>query len=161
MNFRNLIPGLLTILFFSLCIYFAQKGKEGPWHATAMELWQKEEWQKLRALGENLNQVGKEDIEAFYVAMIASEQLQDEERAKFFASRISDSRVLNWRMEQRISRVYKPDSLRKSISLFRTRIVFGIATVLLIVMIFSLRRKTPVQIAPALLSSFGILILFL
>lgn len=160
-NYRRLISGLLTICFFSLCVYFSQKADQGPWHAAARELWEKEDWHKLRALGENLHQVGKEDVESFYIAMLASEQMQDPQRAQLFASLLSESRVLNWKIEKQVARVYRPESLRKSIALFRTRVVFGIAVALAALLIVSFRRKEPLQIAPGALSIAGILFFWL
>ena len=156
-NYRRLISGLLTICFFSLCVYFSQKAGQGPWHAIAVELWEKEDWHKLRSLGENLHQVGKQDVESFYIAMLASEQVQDTQKVQFFASLLSDSRVLNWKIERHIAKVYRPESLRQTIALFRTRAVFGIAIALLVLLMVSFRRKEPLQIAPAALSAAGIL----
>ena len=153
---RNLIPALLVLLFFGLCVHYSRKAGEGPWHENAMSLWNNENWQKLRSLAQNLHDVGKEDVEAFYLGMLASEQLQDFDSVRSFASAISDTRVLNWGLEKRISKSYRPESLRKKVALFRTRIVFSIALVLAILVLVSLRKREPYRIAPALLSVLGI-----
>ncbi len=158
---REFFSAALTILFFGLCLHFAKKAEEGPWHAVAVQLWEKQEWNKLRALGQNLTLVGKEDVETFYLAMMASEQLEDVQAAKLFASRLSDSRVLNWKLEKQIAKSYRPNTLRKRIALFRTRLIFLVSVALFAVLIVFLRRKEPYELAPALLSSAGIVILML
>jgi hypothetical protein len=161
LKLRKVLPGLLILLFFSLCVVFAMKASEGPWHQTATELWKKQDWYRLRALGENLHQVGKQDVEAFYVALVASQQLQDNNSVHFFAEQISDTRVLNWKIETLIAKVYRPDSLLKSLKLFRTRIVYALAAVLMLTVMLSYRRKEPFQYSPAVLAITGIAVLLL
>ena len=161
MKLSALLPGLLVILFFSLCLYFAKKTNEGPWHSTVTELWKQEDWQKLRALGQNLHTVGKDDVEVFYVGMHAAEQMKDFDAVQFFAAKISESRVLNWKMESRVATVYRPQTLRKSVALFRTRIIFGIAAALVAILLLSLSRKEPLRTVPAILAAAGMMVFFL
>ena len=160
-NIRVLIPAILMIVFFGLCVHYSRKVKEGPWHSTAVDLWEKEEWHKLRSLGENLNRVGKEDVEAFLVAMKASQQLNDSSGAVRFASLISDSRALNLKLEKEISGIHQPDTFRKRMALFRTRLVVAACLMLLILIILSWRRKEPYQVAPTAISIAGMFILWL
>jgi hypothetical protein len=160
-NLRSLIPAILTVLFLTLCVYFAKKVEQGPWHTTAVELWEQEEWHKLRSLGENLDSIGKEDVEAFYAAMFASRQLNDPAGERRFASLLSNSRALNWKLEKEIERIHKPESFRKRMTLFRTRLVFIAALMLFGALILSWRKKDSTQLAPAVISLFGILILLL
>ena len=160
-NIKGLIPAILTILFLSFCVHFARKATEGPWHSTAVDLWEKEEWNKLRSLGENLNRIGKEDVEAFHVAMMASRQLNDSSREQHFATLLSDTRVLNWKLEQEIAGIYQPDTFRKRIALFRTRLVIAVSIVLFASLLLSWQRKEPYQVAPAVISIVGMLILWL
>ena len=161
LKFRYLIPALIILLFVGSSLYFARKGTEGPWHTRALQLWEKEEWQNLRALGENLYQTGKEDVEAYYLAMLASEQLQDPAGVQMFAARLSESRALNWKLEQHMAKSYKPDSLRKRIALFRTRIVFAASIILFLLLILSLRKSEPYKVAPVLISAAGLVALIL
>ncbi len=161
LKFRYLVPAWIILLFVGSSLYFARKGVEGPWHARAVELWEKEEWQNLRALGENLHQTGKEDVESYYLAMRASEQLQDPAGVQLFAARLTESRALNWTLEQQTAKLYKPHSLRKRITLFRTRIVFAASIILFLLLIVSLRKREPYTIAPALISVAGLVVLVL
>ena len=161
LKIRYLVPALMVLLFLISSLYFARKGAEGPWHARAMELWEKEEWHNLCALGENLHQTGTEDVESYYLAMLASEQLQDPAGVQLFAARLTESRVLNWALEQHAAKLYKPDSLRKRIALFRTRIMFAASGALFLLLILSLRKKEPYKLAPALISAAGLVVLFL
>jgi hypothetical protein len=158
---RSLLPAILTVLFLTMCVYFAKKVDEGPWHRTAVELWENEEWHKLRSLGENLNSIGKEDVEAFHAAMLASRQMNDSAGEQRFASLLSESRALNWKLEKEIARIYQPDSFRKRMALFRTRFVFIVAVMLLGALIRTWRKKDSSQLAPAAISLVGILILWL
>jgi hypothetical protein len=161
LKIRYLLPAFMVLLFLVSSLYLARKGAEGPWHARAMELWEKEEWHGLYALGENLHQTGKEDVESYYLAMLASEQLQDPAGVQMFAERLTKSRVLNWTLEQHAARIYQPDSLRKRIALFRTRIVFAASSALFLLLILSLRKKEPYKLAPALISAAGLVVLML
>jgi hypothetical protein len=161
LKIRYFVPALIVLLFVISSLYLARKGSEGPWHAKAMELWEKEDWQSLCALSENLHQTGKGDVESYYLAMRASEQLQDPAGVQLFAARLTGSRVLNWALEKHAARLYKPDSLRKRIALFRTRIVFAASGVLFLLLILSLRKKEPYKVAPALISAVGLMVLML
>jgi hypothetical protein len=161
LKIRYLIPALVVLIFLISSLYLARKGAEGPWHAKAIELWNKEEWHSLCALSENLHQTGKEDVESYYLAMLASEQLQDPAEVQVFAARLSESRALNWALEKDVARLYKPDSLRKRIALFRTRIVFAFSGALFLLLILSLRKKEPYKVAPALISVAGLVVLML
>jgi len=93
--------------------------------------------------------------------MLASEQLQDPAEVQVFAERLSESRALNWALEKDVARLYKPDSLRKRIALFRTRIVFVASGALFLLLILSLRKKEPYKVAPALISVVGLVVLML
>ncbi|MCI0412424.1 hypothetical protein L0222_06430 [bacterium] len=161
LKIRYLASAIIILLFAGSSLYFSRKGAEGPWHAKVMELWEKEEWHNLRALGENLHETGKQDVESYYLAMLASEQLQDAAGVQVFAARLSESRALNWSLEQRIAKLHKPDSLRKRIALFRTKIVFAALAALFLFLIFSLRRREPYQVVPALISVAGLVALML
>ena len=160
-NIRLLIPAILTIVFLSLCVHFARKVKDGPWHSTTVDLWEREEWNKLRSLGENLHSVGKEDVEAFHAAMMASQQLNDSSGTQFFASLLSDSRALNWKLEKEISAIHQPDSFRKRMALFRTRLVIAASLMLFVSIFLSWRKKEAYPFAPAAISIGGMLILWL
>ena len=161
LKIRYLVPAFIILLFLVSSLYLARKGAEGPWHAKAMELWEKEEWHSLCALSENLHQTGKEDVESYYLAMRASEQLQDPAGIQLFAARLTESRMLNWAIEKDAARLYQPDSLRKRIALFRTRIVFAASGTLFLFLILSLRKKEPYKVAPALISAVGLVVLML
>jgi hypothetical protein len=161
LKIRYLVPAFMVLLFLISSVYLARKGTEGPWHSKAMELWEKEEWHSLCALSENLYQTGKEDVESYYLAMLASEQLQDPAGVQLFASRLTESRMLNWALEKDAARLYQPDSLRKRITLFRTRIVFAASGALFLLLILSLRKKEPYQVAPAFISAAGLVVLML
>lgn len=161
LKIRYLLPAFIVLLFLGSSLYLARKATEGPWHAKAMELWQKEDWHSLCALSENLHQTGKEDVESYYLAMRASEQLQDPAGIQLFASRLTESRMLNWALEKDTARLYQPDSFRKRITLFRTRIVFAASGALFLLLILSLRKKEPYKVAPALISAGGLVVLML
>jgi hypothetical protein len=161
LKIRDLIPAVMILVFLSMSLYFTRKGTEGPWHERATQLWEKEEWHKLRALGSNLNETGKEDVESYYLAMLASEQLQDPAGVQMFARRLFESRVLNWALEQRTAKIYEPGSFRKRAALFRTRIVFAASLTLFLFLILSIRRKEPYRVAPALISGLGLVVLML
>jgi hypothetical protein len=158
---RDLLAGSLLLVFLILCFYFQQKGRTGPWHNTAVSLWQKEEWGKLQALGDNLFRVGKEDAESYYLAMLASQQTQNAGKARLFAERLSATRVLNLKMELQTANLYQPDTLRKRIALFRTRIIYSDLLLLTLLLAVSVMRKDPYRAAPALLSIFGMIVLLL
>lgn len=158
---RDLLAGAVLILFLALCFHFQQKGQAGPWHSTATSLWQKEEWGKIQALGENLFRVKKEDVESYYLAMLASEHAQNSTKSRIFAERLSDTRALNWNMESEMAKVYQPETLRKRVALFRTKIVYCILMVLMLLLIVSYVRKVTLRTAPVLLSLLGIVVLFL
>jgi hypothetical protein len=158
---RDLITGAVLLLFLLLCFSLHQKGKAGPWHATAMSLWQKEEWGKILALGDNLFRVKKEDPESFYLAMMAAEQSQNAAKAKIFAQRLFETRVLNWRMETDLAKIYQPDSWRNRIAIFRTRIIYAFLLLLILLVAGSFFRREPYYNAPITIASFGIIVLLL
>ena len=158
---RYLVPGFIVLLFLVSSLYLARKSSQGQWHAKAIELWEKEDWHSLCALSENLHQTGKEDVESYYLAMLASEQLQDPAGVQLFATRLTESRMINWAIEKDAARLYQPESLRKRIALFRTRIVFAASGTLFLFLIFSLRKKEPYTVAPALISAVGLAVLML
>jgi|GEM_PF-3713553 len=158
---RDLFAGAIIFLFLVLCFYYHQKGRTGQWHSTTVSLWQKEDWGKLQALGDNLYRVGKEDTEAYFLAMLASEQAQNAAKTKLFAERLANTRVLNWKMETQLDRIYQPDSLRKRITLFRTRIIYSVLFLLALLLAVSVARKNPYRMAPAILSVFGMIVLLL
>lgn len=160
-NFRNLIVCAFVTIFLALCVHFSKKAEEGPWHSAVVELWEKEEWHKLRSLGQNLHRIGKEDVESFHLAMLASQELKDPDQVRFFASLISDSRVLNLKVEWQVADSFQPDTLREKMALFRTRMIFALSILLVAVLIFSWRRNAPYQFAPAVIAATGILVLWL
>src|ERR1041384_5121674 len=112
----DLITGLILIIFLALCFHFHQKAKSGPWHQTTVFLWEKEEWGKLQALGDNLFQVRKEDVESYYIAMLASREVQNGLKVKIFGARLLDTRVLNWKIELQSASVFHPDTLRQKLA---------------------------------------------
>ena len=158
---RDLLTGAILFIFLALCFHFQQKGKTGPWHSTAMSLWQKEDWGKIQALGDNLFRVKKEDPEAFYLAMMAAQQNQNPAKVRIFAERLSATHVLNWKMESTLAGVYQPDSLRKRIALFRTRIIYALLLFLTILIGGSFLRREPYHAAPITLAAMGIVVLLL
>jgi hypothetical protein len=158
---RELAAAAVTILFLLLSLHFVRKGEKSPWHSTAQKLWEQEQWQKIRALGENLSRVKKEDAECFYLAMLASKQVGDPAGEQIFAERLLKSRVLNWTIEKRVERVYQTDSLKKRITLYRFRIVLMFAVGLTLFFIRSLVRKETYVAVPITLACAGIAILLL
>jgi hypothetical protein len=158
---RDLLTGAILLVFLALCFHLHQKGKTGPWHSTAMSLWQKEDWGKIQALGDNLFRVKKEDPESYYLAMMAAQQSQNPARVRVFAERLSTTRVLNWKMESALSAVYQPDSLRKRINIYRTRIIYAFLLLLILLIAGSFLRREPYHAAPIILSVLGIVVLLL
>ena len=157
----DLLSGLIVLLFLVLCFHFHQKGKTGPWHQTAVSLWEKEEWGKLQALGDNLFRVQKEDVESYYFAMLASKETQNEPRIKLFGARLLDTKVLNWKLESRSAEIYHPDTLRQKLALFRTRAIYSVLLVLGVLLGISIAQKTLYHSAPIALCVVGFLILML
>ena len=158
---RDLITGCVLLMFLALCFHFQQKSQAGPWHSTAAALWQNEEWGKVQALGDNLFRVGKEDVESYYLAMLASHYSGNAARASLFAERLSATRMLNWRMETQMAKIYSPDSLRKRIALFRTKSIYSVLLTLMVLLAVSYARNEPYRVAAAILSLLGIIVLFL
>jgi hypothetical protein len=158
---RDLLTGAVLILFLAVCFYLHKLGEPGPWHAKAISLWDKEEWGKIQALGDNLFRVRKPDPEAYYLAMMASMQSQNFPKAKVFAEHLSETRVLNWKMETELAKVYQPDSLRKRVSIFRTRIVYALLLSMILILALSILRKEPFRIAPISIAAIGIIAILL
>ena len=158
---RDLFTGALLIVFLALCFYFHQKGRTGPWHSKAISLWRQEDWGKIQALGENLFRVKKQDPEAFYLAMMAAQQSQNLAKARIFAERLSATRVLNWKMESALAKVYQPETLRKRIAIFRTRIIYALLLLLVLLIVGSFLRKEPYRIAHVSLALVGMFVLLL
>jgi hypothetical protein len=158
---RDLLTGAILFVFLALCFHLHQKGKEGPWHSTAMLLWQKEDWGKIQALGDNLFRVKKEDPESFYLAMMAAQQNQNPAKVRIFAERLSATHVLNWKMESALASVYQPDSLLRRIALFRTRMIYALLLLLIILSAGSFLRQEPYHAAPIALAALGIVVLLL
>ena len=157
----DLITGLILIFFLVICFHFHQKGKSGPWHQTAASLWEKEEWGKLQALGDNLFRVQKEDVESYYFAMLAARESQNETRLKRFGARLLDTRVLDWKVELRSAEIYRPDTLRQKLAMFRTRLIYSILLVLGVLLAISIAKRTLYHSAPIALCVVGFLILML
>ena len=136
-----ILPVLLFLLSAAL---FLSRGREGLHHAKAVELWQQQEWHELRALAANLEKAQKVHAESLFLAMLASEKLGNKDGVRHFAERLLQQRVLHWRMERELARVYQPNSLRTRLALYRTRIAFalGILTGVFLLASMLLRRQT-------------------
>jgi hypothetical protein len=157
----DLLTGMIIIFFLILCFHFHEKGKPGPWHQRAVTLWEKEEWGKLQALADNLFRVQKEDVEADYLAMLASRQTQNEPRVKLFGARLLDTGVINWNIELQSAEVFHPDTLRQKLAIFRTRAIYFLLAMIGVVVGLGIARKTLYHYAPIALCALGFFVLML
>jgi hypothetical protein len=109
-------------LFCFLVLSFLswKRGQEGKWHEQCVEFWQKQQWQQLISLGENLWQAGQGDAEALCFAMLASSELKDSELSRKFGERLLGQKLLNQKIERSIRTVIQPDSVLSIVQLHRT-----------------------------------------
>ncbi len=157
----NIITAFTILVFTGLTVVAIMKGGHGRWHSRAVAMWDGEDWVGLLALGENLHEVGKTDVEALYLAMLASKQISDADRTKQFAERLIQARAINWTIERRVTELYKPNSLRLYPGLYRTRLTAILMPAVLILLMISWKRSNPYRIAPVCLSVAGIIVLLL
>lgn len=149
------------VLLLTLSLDSLMRGQPGAWHDRCMEFWNHKQWEEIRALGDNLHQIGLSDAETLSYAMLASEQLHNPGEISLFASRLLQFRPLNWRMEIQTARLFQPDSLAKRITLFRTRIILGLFGVLSALYLLSLAGRNDFLPWISILSAAGCVLLML
>src|SRR3990172_1600577 len=99
MKILRIMAFVSVLLFLSLFFLSLARSGEGLWHDRLAELWQKQQWHDIRSLAENLYQAGKADAECLFLAMLASQQIQNPPGTQLFAERLLSLKILNWKME--------------------------------------------------------------
>lgn len=159
---RSSLIATISVLIFLMLLYPAWKrGQQGALHRVSLEFWQKESWHELRSLGENLYRTGQADAESMYLAMLASQQLSNPEGVHSFAVRFLEQKALNWKMESRVSALYRPNSLREWLPLYRTRAVILLCGGLTVLLIFSILKRRPLTVPIVSLSLASCILLIL
>ena len=162
---RRLVIRLVLLLPFLLLLALSfdslRRGKPGAWHDRCVEFWNNRQWHEIRALGDNLHQIGFSDAETLSFAMLASEQLHSPDDVTLFAQRLLKKRPLNWKMEIETARLFQPGSLSGKTALFRTRMITGLFGVLSFLHLLSLSGHRDFLPWISLLSIAGCLLVVL
>lgn len=119
---RQIILLLPLILFLVVSFFAWKRAQAGAWHPQITLFWEKQQWQEIISLSENLWKAGKVDPEALHAAMLASLEINDAESASKLSERLVKHDVLNRKIEKNVRSIYPRMSIASLIQVYRTDI---------------------------------------
>lgn len=155
---RKLIFMIPLFLFLVIAFFSWKRGERGIWHDQCKEFWQRQQWQKIMALGENLWRAGGKDTESLYFAMLASAEAKDPEALRRFSERLRGQKLLNSKIEKNLRHLSESEDAVSFVQVHRTDAVISIFLILMILTLASLKKSALLPWVSAL-SVLGILVL--
>ena len=138
---RQIILLLPLILFLVVSFSAWKRAQTGAWHPQITQFWEKQQWQQIISLSENLWKAGKVDPEALHAAMLASLETNDVESAGKFSERLVQQDILNRRIEKNVRSIYPRTSIASLIQVYRTDIVLLLFLFLSVLCLASVKKR--------------------
>lgn len=155
--------GLLVPLIAFLLLGFLalRKGLPSQWHDQCVEFGRQGSWNRMVALGDNLNRIGKQDTETLFWAAFASNQLEDRSKTEYFAVLLLKQRHLNRAIESETRRLFRATTWRQWVAQYRTTITYWVLLPNLLLLSATIASRRNLVPWISVFSAFGCLILLL
>lgn len=138
---RQIILLLPLVLFLVVSFFAWKRAQAGAWHTQITQFWEKQQWQQIISLGENLWNAGKANPEALHAAMLASLETNDSESARKFSERLIQQDVFNRKIEKNVRSIFPRTSFVSLIQVYRTDIALLIFVLLSVLCLASVKKR--------------------